>query len=88
MEELSEKRNKGEIPSSISESLLSDILEIHKCICGTAFRDGDEIYSHLQQRLIQEKEKEKTGQGLLDLYFELSSAKTEIITIKRTSIRP
>ena len=52
MNKLSEKRDKGEIPSSISESLLTDILEIHKCICGTEFNENDEIYRHLQKRLI------------------------------------
>ena len=34
---LGEKRTKGEIPSTISENLLRDIIEIGKCICGTEF---------------------------------------------------
>ncbi len=80
---LSEKREKGEIPSSISKSLLQDILEIGKCICGTEFSDGDHVFNHLNQRLEYEKKKQEAGQDLLDLYFGLSSAETEIKRAKQ-----
>jgi DNA sulfur modification protein DndD len=78
MNELNTKRSRGEIPSSISESLLMDILEIKKCICGTDFKEGDRLYSELERRLNYEKNKEKNGQLLLDLFFELKQAKFDI----------
>lgn len=76
--ELNKKREKGEIPSSISENLLQDLLEIKKCICGTEFIDGDVIYAHLRDRLDQEKDKKKKGHDLLDLFYSLGAAKEEI----------
>lgn len=75
---LEAKREKGEIPSSISESLLMDILELQKCICETRFSEGDEVYTALKKRLEREREKSNTGQDLLDLFFELRSVETTI----------
>lgn len=79
IDSLSDKRKKGEIPSTISERLIQDILDMHVCICETKFVDGDDIYENLNARLQREKEKEKTGQDLLDLYFELTTARNEIL---------
>jgi DNA sulfur modification protein DndD len=75
---LGDKKGKGEIPSSISENLLKDILEIGKCICGTEFKAGDKVHKHLQERLRQAVEKENKGQELLDLFFGLRSSKSQI----------
>ena len=75
---LEKKREKGEIPSSISESLLKDILALQKCICGTEFKEGDHVYKELKNRLDSEIEKQVKGNDLLDLYFELEGAKSEI----------
>lgn len=75
---LGEKRNKGEIPSSISENLLRDIIEIGKCICGTEFKPNDKTYKELTKRLKQEVEKQSRGQDLMELYFELRSTSTQI----------
>jgi len=75
---LGEKRKKGEIPSSISESLLRDILEIRKCICGTEFEKGDDVYQELSRRLKTEIEKQSKGQDLMDLFFELRTTKSHI----------
>lgn len=75
---LGEKRKKGEIPSSISEHLLRDLIEMGKCICGTEFTPQDKIYKELNQRLKQEIEKQSKGQGLDELYFELRSTSTHI----------
>ena len=69
---LNEKRNKGEIPSSISESLLRDIIEMGKCICGTEFNKKDPAYKDLNRRLKQEIEKHDKGKGLNDLFYELN----------------
>ena len=79
IKELEEKRKKGEIPSSISQNLLRDILDMKECICGTEFTKGDKTFEHLAQRLESEKEKDKTGQDLIDLYFDLTTAKSEIL---------
>lgn len=75
---LNQKREKGEIPSSISEGLLKDILEMKRCICGSEFCDGDTLHQELTRRLYLETEKKKKGHDLLDLYFELGTAKSEI----------
>lgn len=75
---LNEKRSKGEIPSMISESLLKDILEIGKCICGTEFEENDRVFQQLTSRLKYEKEKDKKGHDLLDLFFSLGTARSEI----------
>lgn len=91
---LNEKRNKGEIPSSISESLLRDIIEMGKCICGTEFSKNDSAYKELNRRLKQEVEKHNKGKDLNDLFYELNitvssikDARSSIIDIekKRTS---
>lgn len=75
---LGEKRNKGEIPSSISENLLRDILDMRKCICGTEFKEGDDAYEELNRRLKKEIEKQSKGQDLMDLFFELRTTKSYI----------
>ena len=77
-DELNNKRSKGEIPSKISESLLKDILELRKCICGTEFEEGDSIYQELTRRLENEVNKRDQGNDLLELYFELNSTIDEI----------
>lgn len=75
---LNEKRNKGEIPNSISESLLKDIIEIGKCICGTEFKKSDMAYKELNRRLKQEIEKQSKGRDLNDLFYELNSTLSKI----------
>jgi DNA sulfur modification protein DndD len=71
--ELDSKRQKGQIPRNVSESLLKDLLEMKKCLCGTEFIDGDEIYKRLMKRLEQES-KLSSGQELLSLLYEIRSA--------------
>ena len=71
--ELDSKRQKGQIPRKVSESLLKDLLEIKKCICGTEFVDGDEIYKQLKRRL-EEEGKRSSGQEFLALLYELKSS--------------
>lgn len=75
---LDEKRDKGEIPSEISENLLHDILEMKRCICGTKFQEKDEIFRTLEQRLLQEKNKKNKGNDLIDLFFGLKAAQKDI----------
>ena len=76
--ELDEKRDKGEIPSNISESLLEDILKIGTCICGTSFQENDTVYLRLKQRLEDEREKKDEGNKLLDLYYGLKGVINKI----------
>lgn len=75
---LNEKRNKGEIPSSISENLLRELLEMRKCICGTEFTKSDPAYKELNRRLTQEIEKHNKGKDLNDLFYELNSTASNI----------
>ena len=75
---LGEKRKKGEIPSSISENLLRDLIEMGRCICGTEFKPNDKTYKELNKRLKQEIEKQSKGQDLDELFFELRSTTTHI----------
>ncbi len=76
--ELDKKREKGEIPSTISTSLLKDILEIKRCICGSEFHEGDALFTELKTRLEKEQEKLSTGHDLLDLFYDLGAAKNQI----------
>lgn len=75
---LNEKRNKGEIPSSISENLLRELIEMRKCICGTEFTKNDAAYKELNRRLIQEIEKHSKGKDLNDLFYELNTTVSNI----------
>lgn len=75
---LEEKKEKREIPSAISVNLLQDILDIGKCLCGTEFKEGDNIYHELKNRLDEEAKKEGKGNILLDLYFDLKNTKSII----------
>jgi len=70
--ELESKREKGQIPKKVSQTLLKDLLNIKRCICGTEFAEGDEIHNTLMDRLIKEQKK-ASGQGLLELLFQLSN---------------
>lgn len=79
---LNEKRNKGEIPSSISESLLRDIIEVGKCICGTEFSKKDAAYKELTRRLKEESEKLDKGRDLNDLFYELNITVSNIKTAR------
>jgi DNA sulfur modification protein DndD len=81
-EKLKEKKGKGEIPSSISENLLEEIIEIRRCICGTEFEDGDNQYEELKRKLNEEKIKKGKGENLLDLFFEIRNAKGDIKSAK------
>jgi DNA sulfur modification protein DndD len=76
--ELDKKREKGEIPSTISTSLLKDILEIKRCICGSEFHEGDVLFAELKRRLEKEQDKLTTGHDLLDLFYDLGTAKNQI----------
>ncbi len=83
---LNEKRNKGEIPSSISESLLRDIIEMGKCICGTEFTKKDLAYKELNRRLKQEIEKHNKGKDLNDLFYELNITVSNIKSARSNMI--
>jgi DNA sulfur modification protein DndD len=48
---LDEKREKGEIPSGVRETVVKDLLEDLECICGRPFKEGDEAYKKLNSLL-------------------------------------
>jgi DNA sulfur modification protein DndD len=75
---LNEKRNKGEIPSSISENLLRELIDMKRCICGTEFTKTDSAYKELNRRLVQEIEKHSKGKDLNDLFYELNTTVSNI----------
>ncbi|OQY37010.1 MAG: hypothetical protein B6243_01755 [Anaerolineaceae bacterium 4572_5.2] len=71
---LDAKRQKGEIPKIVSQTLLKDLLKLKRCLCGTEFEEGDEIHLTLTARLEAEKAKKSSGQALLDLFMALGIA--------------
>jgi len=75
--ELDSRRQKGLIPRNVSKSLLNDLLEMRKCLCGTEFRDGDEIFQRLKKRL-EEESKRSSGQEFLDLLFQIRSTSDNV----------
>ena len=70
---LDSKREKGEIPKAVSQTLLSDLLKLNQCICGTTFSEGDDVHKTLMQRLELERQK-PNDQALLDLQMALGKA--------------
>lgn len=70
---LDNKREKGEIPKAVSQTLLTDLLKLNRCICGTDFTEGDTIHQALLERLDAEKRK-PNDQALLDLLMGLGKA--------------
>lgn len=70
---LDSKREKGEIPKAVSQTLLTDLLKLKRCICGTDFTEGDSIHQTLLQRLDVERRK-PNDQALLDLLMGLGKA--------------
>jgi DNA sulfur modification protein DndD len=42
---LEEKRKKGEIPTGIKRQFVNDLLERHRCICGTELHEGEAAYN-------------------------------------------
>ena len=74
---LDTRRKKGQIPRNVSQSLLKDLLEMKKCLCGTDFTDGDEIYKQLLSRLNDES-KRSTGQELLELLYQIRTTSDDI----------
>lgn len=74
---LDSKREKGEIPKAVSQTLLTDLLRLNRCICGTKFVEGDPVHQALAHRLEVEKRK-PNDQALLDLLMELRKASTLI----------
>ncbi|MEM7034156.1 MAG: AAA family ATPase, partial [Chloroflexota bacterium] len=48
---LDSKREKGEIPKTVSQTLLKVLIRIQTCLCGTEFTEGDHIYQELVKRL-------------------------------------
>ena len=77
LSELDSRRKKGTIPRNISKSLLNDLLQIKKCLCGTEFEEGDEIFEHLTKRLAEESSR-ASGQELLDLLFQIRATNDSI----------
>lgn len=51
VEVLEEKRARGEIPSSIRQQFVNDLLEHMKCVCGRSVSDGSDEHRHLLKLL-------------------------------------
>ena len=77
--ELDSKRNKGEIPKAVSQTLLKDLIKMQRCLCGTEFTKQDPIYETLMARLQTEKDK-PNDQALLNLLMRIQNASTRIET--------
>lgn len=75
--DLDAKRQKGQIPRAVSKALITDILNLKRCICETKFIEGDEIFNILTKRL-DEETKRSNGQELLEILFQLKSTSDNI----------
>lgn len=66
---LNEKRNKGEIPRSVSKILLEDMIKMQSCfICKKEIKEGNELYIAITDRLETER-KRKSNEELLEYFF-------------------
>lgn len=73
------KRKKGDIPKHISETLISDIINITKeCICGTPIVKGSKQHQKLLDRLSQEKGKSEKEHEIIKLLFDLKEVQDSI----------
>jgi DNA sulfur modification protein DndD len=61
----------------VSQTLLKDLLEMRRCVCGTEFAEGDLIYQTLKSRLQAEAQR-SSDQALLELLFQLNAASDRI----------
>lgn len=77
LQELDEKRTKGEMPRSISKTLITDLLNMGKCICRTGFEEGDQIHQALTDRL-ERIQMQANDQKFLSLHFQLADARERI----------
>lgn len=75
---INEKRKRKEIPKHISETLINDIIETGRCICGTSFEKGSSTHQSLLSRLEDEKGKSEQEQDILRLLYQLQDAKERI----------
>lgn len=81
------KRQRGDIPKHISETLINDLLEIGKCICDSEL--DDKMRKILRDRLSQEKGKSRQEHELLEVFYRLQelpdtvdARKTEVDSIE------
>lgn len=70
---LDQKRERGEIPKAVSQTLLKDLIKVGRCLCGTEFETGDTTHLALVTRLKAEQSK-PNDQTLIDLQMALSKA--------------
>jgi DNA sulfur modification protein DndD len=69
LEILDEKRERGEIPSSIRQQFVQDLLVQMRCICGRSFTEGSPEFAHLRELL-----NSSVSDALADKLTETSSA--------------
>ena len=75
--ELDSRRQRGLIPRNVSKSLLNDLIELKKCLCGTEFKEGDEIFEQLKKRL-EEETGRSSGQEFVDLLFQIKATSDNV----------
>ena len=72
--EINDRREKGLIPRTVSQTLLRDLLDMGQCICGTKFVEGDAIHKRLNNRLEEEEESGVSGQEFIDVLISLEKS--------------
>ncbi|MBL7074951.1 AAA family ATPase [candidate division KSB1 bacterium] len=77
MEILKEKRQKGEIPSSIKKQFVDDLLNVHLCICARPLKEGTDPYRAVTQW------REKAGPEGLDEAVTVISGSIKEFSEKR-----
>ena len=78
------KRKKGDIPKHVSETLIKDIIEIGKCICGSSVEENSALFKTLKDRLEADRDKSEKEHEILRLLFDLQTVQDNIAKSKET----
>ena len=82
-DEIDKKRKKGDIPKHVSETLINDILEIGKCICGNEITAKSKFRKTLLARLEGDKDKSEKEHEIIKLLYDLKGVQENITSAKQ-----
>lgn len=91
--ELETRKESGEIPGDISEQLLTELIELGTCICGSEAAEGTVVHENLLRRLEGTRARAKHKDAALHLFFQLGSytgsfnAKFQALNANRDALR-
>lgn len=76
--DLDEQRQAGVIPGPISKHLMSDLLELNRCICGTDLSEGSAARKTLESALADLARQAEDSEIMLGLFYELSGLDNQL----------